>query len=77
MCRGNGLRGGGVLYGNVREHGPRVVVQECLERLDLGILAGGLFQNGTARMLTAYCGYNISASENSMGGHVSIYGRDG
>ncbi len=52
---------GGVLYGYFREHGSPVVVQECLEVFKLGISAGGLFQSGTAQMLTAYCGYNISA----------------
>ncbi len=53
VSRGNGLRGVGVLYEYVREHGPPVVVQECLEVFNLGISAGRLFENGTARLLTA------------------------
>ncbi len=46
--------GMGVVHGYVREYGSPVVVQECLEVFNLGISAGDLFQNGTARMLTAY-----------------------
>ncbi len=49
MCRENGLWGGVVL---------RVVDtlgnKNVLEIFTLGISAGDLFQNGTARMLTAY-----------------------